>query len=99
MNTSERDLRRVRAIAKFQGMMNERVGSLAERPECKAAVENIVDKFMAVTDASLNFDGSRDGAASISTAALAYIESLDAIESVGAKFRDELREIRGNTKH
>jgi len=99
MNTSERDLRRLRAIAKFQGMMNERVGSLADRPECKAAVENIVDKFMAITDAYLNFDGSRDGAALISTAALAYIESLDAIESVGAKFRDELREMRGNTKH
>src|SRR5664279_118733 len=99
MNTSERDLRRIRAIAKFQAMMNERVGSLADRPECNAAVENIVDKFMAITDAYASFDGSREGAASISSAALAYIESLDAIESVGVKFRDELREMRGNTKH
>jgi hypothetical protein len=99
MKTSERDLRRLRAIAKFQAMMNERVGSLADRPECKGAVENIVDKFMAVTDAYVNFDGSRDGASAISTAALAYVESLDTIESVGAKFRDELREMRRNTKH
>jgi hypothetical protein len=99
VRTSDRDLRRLRAIAKFQAMMTERVGSLASRPECVEAVENIVDKFMAVTDAFVSFDGSREGAAAISSAAVAYIESLDAIESVGAKFTDELRERNRNTEH
>ena len=72
-------------------MMTARVGSLASRPECKAAVDDLVDKYVALADTYLDFDGTRECAHKIAAAALGYIDSLDALDRVGATFTAELR--------
>jgi len=97
-NTAERELRRRRAAAQFQSMMTARVGSLANRSECKAAVEDLVDRYVALADTYQDFDGTRECAHKIAAAALRYINSLDALDRVGATFTAELHTDAGKQR-